>query len=143
MKSINENVTLWLEVGVESKNNLRFININETCEKIRYNIALAMPTFHAFFGCDYLAAFSRKGKVRPFNLLRSDTEAQEAFSALGEGMEEVPDDIQEDIVKFTCKVYGKKKLISINEVRLQIFSCRYKPNQGRRHDFKSVCGGGG
>ena len=58
-------------------------------------------------------------------------------------MEEVPDDIREDIEKFTCKVYGKKKLTSINEVRLQIFLSKYKPN-GKKNktimDVKSMDG---
>ena len=58
-------------------------------------------------------------------------------------MEEVPDDIREDIEKFTCKVYGKKKLTSINEVRFQIFSSKYKPN-GKKNktimDVKSMDG---
>ena len=58
-------------------------------------------------------------------------------------MEEVPDDIREDIVKFTCIVYGKKKLTSINEVRFQIFSRKYKPNEKKNKtimDVKSLDG---
>ena len=53
-------------------------------------------------------------------------------------MEEVPDDIRKDIEKFTCKVYVRKKLTSINEVRLQIFLSKYKPNEKKNKPIMDV-----
>ena len=143
LKSLNKNIKVWLEVGVESKNNLRYISINQIHDNIGQSLASALPAFHAFFGCDYLAAFSRKGKVRPYNLLKQDIQAQEAFATLGEGLSEVPVNVRQEIESFLCKVYGKKKLTSIDEVRLQVFASKYKPKKnGTRSitDVKSMDG---
>ena len=108
--ALNKNIKLWLEVGVESKNNLRYINVNEIYENLGPLLASALLAFHAFFGCDYLAAFSRKGKVRPYNLLKTDVPAQEAFASLSEGLPEVNEEVIDEIERFLCKVYGKKKV---------------------------------
>ena len=131
---MNNDIKIWLEVGLESKNNLRFIFINKIFEKIGPLLASAMPAFHAFFGCDYLAAFSRKGKLRPYNFLKGDLAAQEAFARLGEGPD-FSEETMENIERFCCKVYGKRKLTSINEVRLQIFASKYKP---KKNGTKSI-----
>ena len=136
--NLNSNLKLWLEVGVSSKNNLRYISINEIFEGIGSSLALALPAFHAFFGCDYTAAFSRKGKLRPFKLLKDDIPAQEAFATLGEGLSEIPSDVEKEIEKFLCKVYGKKKLTSINEVRFQIFLDKYKQKKKKNQSITDV-----
>ena len=133
--ALNKSINFWLEVGVESKNNLRYINVNEIYENLGPLLASALLAFHAFFGCDYLAAFSRKGKVRPYNLLKTDGPAQEAFASLSEGLPEVNEEVIDEIKRFLCKVYGKKKVTSINEVRLQVFASKYKQ---KKNGTKSI-----
>ena len=103
--------------------------MKEIYEKIGDSLSLALPGFHACFGCDYLAAFSRKGKIRPLKLLEQDVAAQEAFAGLGECTPEVATEDAVIIEKFLCAVYGKKNLSSIDEVRLHIFADKYKPKK--------------
>ena len=42
------------------------INCTELSIKLGPTLCLALPAFYAFTGCDYTAAFSNKGKVRPY-----------------------------------------------------------------------------
>ena len=73
----NTSLKLWLEVGTQSKNTIRYISIDQTCEKFGSSLCYALPAFHVFTGCDYTASFKMKGKVAPFNLLEKSTEASE------------------------------------------------------------------
>ena len=138
LQSLNQNIKLWIEVGVESKNNLRYISTNQIHESIGQSLASALPAFHAFFGCDYLAAFCRKGKIRPYNLLKQDIPAQEAFATLGEGSLVVPENARQEIERFLCKVYEEKKLSSIDEVRFQVFASKYKPKKNGAQSITDV-----
>ena len=60
---------LWLEVGNQSKNTIRYISIAQACERFGSSLCTVLPALHAFTGCDYKASFKRKGKVAPFKLL--------------------------------------------------------------------------
>ena len=90
---------------------------------------MALPAFHAFSGCDYLAAFSQKGKIRPFKLLENDKDAQLAFANLGNETPQLDESDVKQIEKFVCKMYGKKNISSVDDVRLQIFFDKYKPKK--------------
>ena len=66
----NQNLRLWLEMGTETKKNtLRYVSGNQIYSPLCQLLSSALPAFHSLFGCDYAAAFSRKGKVRPFKCL--------------------------------------------------------------------------
>ena len=88
-----------------------------------------MPALHAFSGCDYLAAFSPKGKVRPFKLLENDQDSQIAFANLGNETPELDEKDVKQIEKFGCKMYGHKTISSVNDVRLQTFFQKYNPKK--------------
>ena len=92
------------------------------------SLALASPAFHAFSGCDYLAAFSRKGKVHPFKLLENNRDFQIAFTNLGNETL-VLDEKDVKQIDFFCKMYGHKTISSVNNVRLQTFLQKYKPKK--------------
>ena len=81
--SLDQQVNTWLEVGLYSKNTLRYISVNQLFRKLGEKLCKSLPAFHAFTGCDYSAAFSRKGKLQPFKLLEKNQEIQLLFSELG------------------------------------------------------------
>ena len=60
---------IWVESGIQSKNNLRYISINQLFDQLGEPLYKAMPFYHAFTGCDYTSSFNRKGKIKPFKLL--------------------------------------------------------------------------
>ena len=75
---------IWLEVGTQSSNTQRYININQLYNEIGESLCTALPGYHAFTGCDYTASFCRKGKTRPLKLLENRIDYQEMFRSLGD-----------------------------------------------------------
>ena len=75
---------IWMEVGLSSKNNLRYIQINAVYEHFGENMCKAMPALHAFTGSDYTAAFCRKGKIRPLRILLKNEDVINTFARFGE-----------------------------------------------------------
>jgi hypothetical protein len=107
-------INLWLEVGLYTRNTLRFINVNQLHNKLGNKLAKALPAYHAFTGCDYTAAFSRKGKIAPLKILEKDEELQEIFGCMGGST--IDDDVYNKLEAYTCQIYGHKKSFKINEV---------------------------
>ena len=67
---------IWLEAGVQGKNNLWFINVNSIYSELGETVCKAFPVYHALTGCDYTASFFKRGKVR------KDTDTQIVLSKL-------------------------------------------------------------
>ena len=82
--SLNQQVNTWLEVGLYTKNTLRYISVNQLFLKLGDVLCKSLPAYHAFTGCDYTASFSRKGKIQPFKLLEKNKDIQELFGELGQ-----------------------------------------------------------
>ena len=59
-------------------------------------------------GCDYIAAFCGKGKVRPFKILEKTLKCQEMFNRLGI-QEKVNEDGSTEIEKYVCAMYDRKR----------------------------------
>lgn len=57
-------------------------------EQLGSSLCQALPGFHAFTGSDHAAAFIRKGKIKPYNLLIQNEEYQNTFKHLAD-----PEDI--------------------------------------------------
>ena len=51
-----------MEFGTYSQNNLRFIEVSKLHKNLGDTLRRALPGYHAFMGCDYIAAFCRKGE---------------------------------------------------------------------------------
>ena len=59
-------------------------------------------------GCDYIAAFCGKGKVRPFKILENTLKCQEMLNRLGI-QEKVNEDGSTEIEKYVCAMYDRKR----------------------------------
>ena len=99
----DQKVNIWLEVEVQSKNNLRYINANKIYNQLGETLCKALPAYHALTGCDCSISFCRKGKVQPFKILKKDVQTQEFFGKLA-NMEELDETSEEVIEKYICKV---------------------------------------
>ena len=76
-----------------------------------------MPGFHAFTGCDYTAAFVRKGEKWPFALLDKMTAGLAHVTS-----EEILDkDSEKSLEKYTCGMYGAHEPMHINDYRYHMF----------------------
>ena len=120
---------IWVESGIQSKDNLRYISINQLFHQLGKSSCKALPFYHAFTGCDYTSSFSRKGKIKQFKLLEKNPEPQEAFLNLSH-YEDISDHIKLIIESFVCHVYERKKTNSIDQARLEIFVTKCKPKKG-------------
>ena len=104
----NEDINLWLEVGLSGDNSLRYISVNQL-------FAMLGSTL-----CNYLA-FHLK-------LLEQDKSIQEVFGEMGIN-QIVTEEQMKNIETFVCKMYGHKKESSIDYVRLEMFLKKYKPKK--------------
>ena len=119
----HNSINIWFEVGTQ--NNVRLISLNQLYSHIGEKICKALPFYHAFTGCDYTSSFSRRGKVKPLKILENLDTIQDVFVRLSE-QDEISDSDVSEIESFVCKMYGKKKLVSIDEARFHIFADHYK-----------------
>lgn len=126
VSKLSKNIHVYLEMGIQSKNNLKFVDINALAKKIGPALASALPALHAFTGCDFTPCFSRKGKINPMTILANNTSICEAFARLGKSST-IDNETQESLEEFVCKMYGFKNITSVNEVRFLMFSKFYKP----------------
>ncbi len=123
---VKNGVNVFLEVGLASKNTLRFVDVTSLSKLLGSSLCKALPEFHAFTGCDYSPSLAFKRKVRPLTLLEKNPSAQNAFAKLGSvGM--LPDSIIEEIEKFVCQIYGAKRVKTVDECRFVSFMKVYKP----------------
>ena len=118
-----------VESGIQSKNILRYISINQLFHQLGEPLCKALSFYHAFSECDYPSLFNRKGKIKPFKLLEKNLEVQEAFLNMlySEG---ISDDIKSIIKFFVCQMYGRKKTNLVDQAHLEIFVTKYKPKKG-------------
>ena len=125
--SLAYDVSLWMDVGNSGTNSRRFINIKDLRIYLGAEVCRALPGLHAFTGCDYTAAFSRKGKIRPFEIALKSNRYLDAFGNLGES-HEISDKTSADMESFVCSLYGKPSLASVNDTRYSIFRTKYAPS---------------
>ena len=131
-----------MEVETYSQNNFRFIEVRKLHRELRDMLCRAFPGYHAFMGCDYTAVFCREGKVRPFKILENNLKCQEAFGRIG-FQEKINEDDSNEIEKYVCAIYGRKRLASVDEVRLELFLKKYKPKESKLiSNRKSLMGAG-
>ena len=118
-EKLDSSLKIWLEFRVQSRNNLRFISVDSIYSNLGKNFCKALPGYHAFTGSDFTASFSRKGNIQPLKKLEKDARAQIPFGHLGQLGDDQSNNFAE-IEKFTCKMYGKKNLKKIDDVRTEI-----------------------
>lgn len=51
-------------------NNLRYVDLTKIHAKLGLLICQGLPGFHAITGCDFNPAFFRKGKLKPYKILK-------------------------------------------------------------------------
>lgn len=97
-------------------------------------LCAALPAFHSFTGCDYTPSFFKKGKVKPFEILKGSIEFQKAFSKFGQLSYISEEDIL-TIEEFVCKMY-KTTALKVNDARYELFYKTCKPTS--KKIFKNI-----
>ena len=94
--------------------------MNQIYSSLGQLLSSALPAFHALFGNDYTAAFSRKSKVRPFKCLENSEEAKCVFSNLAvdlQSMKEEVIDIEKLMRGFKFFAISTKRKMKISRYR--------------------------
>uniref|UniRef100_A0A6P7GW55 Uncharacterized protein LOC114341457 n=1 Tax=Diabrotica virgifera virgifera TaxID=50390 RepID=A0A6P7GW55_DIAVI len=128
MHHLNSNLHIWIQSGTAGKK--QYIDICKIYEHFGDSICKALAGFHALTGCDYNPCFHRKGKKRPFNIMKSFEQYKEAFYALGD-IDFDEETVFEILETYICHIYGTgitKRILQrkVNDIRLTIFNRRYK-----------------
>ena len=93
---------------MESRNDQRYININQLHHHLGAKTCYALSAYHAFTGCDYASSLMKKGKVKPFKLLQKNEAVLDALIALGE-TNSLEQDNTEVLEKYVCNCMARKK----------------------------------
>lgn len=91
---------IWLNTANPKNKDQSCINCTELSNILGQNLCCSLPAFHAFTGCDYTAAFYRKGKVKPFEILEKNEKYQTAFQHLNN-----PSDILDEKNGSNSRIY--------------------------------------
>ncbi len=118
-------VNVWMDVGKSGNNTRRYIDVTSLASHLGSDMTQALPGFHAFTGCDYTAAFFRKGKVRPLSLMEKG-DFVTSFGILGK-TETANPAVVSQLESFVCNMYGKSRLVSANEARYAVFCDKFSP----------------
>ena len=92
------------------------------------NVLQVIASIPRLQGCDYTSSFNRKGNTRVLKLLEKNSKVRDAFANLGQ-LEYVTEEVTCTIESFVCQMYGKSKLASVDQARLEIFLEMYKPKK--------------
>ena len=75
-------------------------------------------------GCDTVSEFAGRGKLRAFQIIKSDHNARNAFVQLGETWT-LSHDMHTQLERFVCKLYATKPAThDIDELRYNLFCAR-------------------
>ncbi|XP_014678737.1 PREDICTED: uncharacterized protein LOC106818551, partial [Priapulus caudatus] len=93
-----------------SGNSRRYIDVTSIARALetkQTGLAAALPDLHAFSGCDFTAAFYRKGKIKPYELLEDDNDGSliqffSSMSSRGELTRKIAE-------VYVCSLYGMSK----------------------------------
>ena len=117
---------IWMDVGHSGTNTRRYIDVSALARRLGVDLCNALPAIHAFTGCDYTAAFMRKGKARPFDVAERSDKFLAAFSELGTSSD-ISTSVTDAVEEFVCILYGKPSLKNVDDVRFAIFREKYAP----------------
>ena len=115
-----------MDAGSSANNTRPYVGVSSLgmCAELKDSIR-SIPGLHALTGIDYTCAFSRKGKVRPFQVMTKKTQFLKAFAELGESPT-VSQETYSVIEEYVVTLYGSKAK-NINEARYNLCCSKYKP----------------
>ena len=123
-------------------NNRRLINMTDLVADFTQEYCTALTALHAFTHCDSTSTFKGIVKVKPLKVLQKNPRFERVLARLRE--EWTPaDDVLAGLEAFTCAMYGRNRLTSVNQFQYMLISekCGWKDgklNPKRNVDFCSL-----
>lgn len=131
---------IWMAGTIKRKEDQECVDCNTLAETLGPLLCSALPGFHAFTGCDYTAAFYRKGKTRPFNILEKNESFQRVFASLTDLSDIDDHEKVEKLQEFTSLMYTIKNCSNVNTARSIIFHKTYTSKKNNENLIKKIRG---
>lgn len=127
-KYLKEDIHITVDLSTGKKK--LYLDINEIHAKLGEQLSRSLAICHIFTGNDYNPAFYRKGKKRPFDILKKNTKFQEAFIQLHSGRAELTtsSEVFRVLEEYVCRLYTLKTKSDVNKGRYELFEKSYKCN---------------
>ena len=126
----SESIQLWVAFGTGI--HLRYLAAHEIANTFTNNVALALPAFHAFTGCDTVSYFYAKSKKTALDTWKSFPEVTPVFIALSRAQTEIAEEWMSTLERFVVLLYDRtSSSSSVNEARKQLLT-RKARNFGAR-----------
>ena len=107
-------ITVLFDTG--TGNSHRLLNITELENANTSTYSTSLLVIHAYSGCDTTSAFKELGKVKLIKVLQGNLKYSESLSTLGDSWD-VSDELLQEFDAFTCALYGKPRMTSVDAVR--------------------------
>jgi len=107
---------------ISTGNKHRYLSVRQHAAVLR-NVTQALPSLHAFTGCNSTSAFVCKGRKRPLSIMRKRADFVKAFSDLGTDATGVNDSLFSVLEEFVCCMYSYN-VSHFNKARNTIFRAR-------------------
>lgn len=123
---LKSNIEIVVNLSTSTKK--LYLDINKIHGELGAELCLALAICHIFTGNDYNPSFYRKGKKRPFNILKKNVKFQKCFNyLLNIHDSELTTDSEafKNVEEFLCRMYNLKTN-DVNEGRFEIFQKNYK-----------------
>lgn len=111
--------------------------------KLGDQLSCSLVICHIFAGNDYNPAFFRKGKKRPFSILKKNKNFQEAFIQFLQGEHTALatwNEVVQIIEEYVCRVYSLKTKNDINKGWYELFEKWYKSKNENEEIKKKIVG---
>lgn len=114
---------VWLHM---SKGGRRFPT-HIIARKLGLNMCKCLLAFHAITGCDTTSCLVKQGKVKPWELLKSNSHK---FPAVAELSTRPLDEIKDNLEQFVSSIYnGSPTTLTCNQLRYKLFAKKGSQNE--------------
>ncbi|KAJ8664697.1 hypothetical protein QAD02_006359 [Eretmocerus hayati] len=130
--NLRSTMNIWMDYG--TANHRRFLNINVIYGRLGEKLCKSFAFFHALTGCDYNPSMLRRGKVKPLQILVREEKYQDAFIHISDAF----DDSCKVVEEFVCRMYARKDMNLVNDVRHDIFLKSFSGSNFRQAFMKKA-----
>ena len=95
--------SLFQKCGTRARKIL--VDISKVVATVGEDLCRALVGLHSFTGCETVSAFAGKGKLGVLKIPKSDVDAKQAFTELGQS-QDLSEDLFQRIEKVTCPFYS-------------------------------------
>jgi len=137
--SVSHQIKTQLIFRTGTQHRTRYLDLTAIGQRLGQEVCSALPGYHAFSGCDSTSAFTGRGKVSGFKLLKEDELFRSTMAGIGQSFNMSADQLAKG-EKAICSLYGEKPHTSVNDVRHRMFGtqttdpCRLPPCQSAAHN---------